>query len=49
MQRGPLLVPPLRSELTHHVRDSPSCDFNHGLHGKVFGAKAIVLIASNDG
>jgi hypothetical protein len=49
MQWGPLLVPPLGSELTHHVRDSPSCDFIHGLHGKVFSAKAIVLIVSNDG
>src|ERR1700720_3303698 len=49
MQWGPLLVPPLRSELTHHVGDSPSCDFIHGPHGKVFSAKAIVLIVSNDG
>jgi hypothetical protein len=29
--------------LTHQVRDSPSSDFIHGLHGKVFSAKAIVL------
>jgi hypothetical protein len=36
------LVPPLRSEFTRHVRDSPSCDFIRGLHGKVFSAKAIV-------
>src|ERR1700730_2394410 len=48
MQRGPLLVPCLRSELTPDAPDSPSCDFIHGLHGKVFSAKAIVLVASND-
>ena len=43
MQWGPLWGPRLRSEFTHHVRDSPSRDFIHGLHGKVFSPKAIVL------
>jgi hypothetical protein len=46
---GSLLLLPLRSELTHHVRDSHSCDFIHGLHDKVFSTKVIVLIGSNDG
>jgi hypothetical protein len=42
-------VPTLRSELTHHSRDSPSCDFIRGLHGKVFSAKATDLIVANEG